>query len=214
MKKEELMAGLAEICDLNLSEFFDGSVTTISRLHFKIYETPDGFVLIDLRSRNGTKLNDDMLASGEPYFLRDNDIITLAKNKKFKIKVDLMNYPATDFVGEPSPYQKGPIPEFGLYFDEERSGFVVDGLLMPATHLTELENNLLHYLYKNAERVCSHNEIAKNVWGFVSTNNTITVGISHLRKKLKGISDGAGKRYIKTRTGFGYMLTKKKNQRA
>ena len=103
---------------------------------------------------------------------------------------------------EPEPIK----PSF--YFDDETKRFVVDGHPIPITYFTELEHEFLLYLYKNAERLCSYNDITQHVWqGWISSNNIISSAVGRIRRKLNKISEGAGKRYIKTRTGFGYILT-------
>lgn len=220
MEEDEVIVGKLEECSLQLlpTDFAD-PIDTISRRHFKISKTKDGFVLIDLLSRNGTKINDSKLIANHPYFLHDGDIIALAKNNKFNLKVAI-RCSNSDARLEPNEYtawdgtkvmESDVIEEpakLSLYFEEERERFVINGHPIPITHFTELEHQLLLYLYKNAERLCLYSEIIEKVWhGWVRSNNIISSAVGRIRRKLDRLSSGAGKRYIKTKTGFGYMLT-------
>lgn len=222
MEEDEVIVGQSEECSLQLfKSHFDHSVETISRRHFKISKAKDGFVLIDLLSSNGTKINTHSVIPNVEYLLRHGDIIALAKNKKLKLRVAITNMSAksdgdsdnkrTKIASEATVRQPEPALEpakLTLYFEEKRERFVVDGHPIPITHFTELEHQLLLYLYNNAERLCLYSEITEKVWhGWVSSNNIISSAVGRIRRKLDTLSPGAGKRYIKTKASFGYMLT-------
>lgn len=49
----------------------------ISRIHVEICETPDGYAIRDLESRNGTTLNEKALVPYESYPLSDRDVLGL-----------------------------------------------------------------------------------------------------------------------------------------
>ena len=71
--------------------------------------------------------------------------------------------------------------------------------------LTKNESKILFTLMKNKERIVSRNDLMKALWQddeFVD-DNTLTVNINRLRKKLEEI--GAVD-YIQTRRGQGYIL--------
>lgn len=71
--------------------------------------------------------------------------------------------------------------------------------------LTKNESKILHTLIKNKERIVSRNELMKSLWQndeFVD-DNTLTVNINRLRKKLEEI--GAVD-YLQTKRGQGYIL--------
>lgn len=53
----------------------------ISRRHAVIRRLPNGLVLVDLDSSNGTKLNGELLEPNRPYPLRSGDSITLGDLK-------------------------------------------------------------------------------------------------------------------------------------
>jgi DNA-binding response OmpR family regulator len=71
--------------------------------------------------------------------------------------------------------------------------------------LTKNESRILYTLIKNKEKIVSRNELMKSLWQndeFVD-DNTLTVNINRLRKKLEeiGASD-----YLQTKRGQGYIL--------
>ena len=51
----------------------------ISRYHARITPTPEGILLEDLGSKNGTYVNGDLL--GEPCYLKDGDQVEISKDK-------------------------------------------------------------------------------------------------------------------------------------
>ncbi len=71
-------------------------------------------------------------------------------------------------------------------------------------HLTQKEFALLNYLIKNKGKICERTQIIEDVWDihFDYDNSVIDVYVSSLRKKL---NLGAGKDYIQTIRGVGYM---------
>ena len=81
--QEEIIGGKSKDCDLNLSDYFKGPVSTISRQHFKISKTRHGLVITDLKSTNGTQVNKERLAPKTRRVLRHGDIVQLAKNDHF-----------------------------------------------------------------------------------------------------------------------------------
>lgn len=71
--------------------------------------------------------------------------------------------------------------------------------------LSKNESKILYVLMKNKEKIVSRNEIIEALWQsdeFVD-DNTLTVNINRLRKKLEEI--GAVD-YLKTKRGQGYIL--------
>ena len=84
-----------EVIEIDQREFFIGkdshrvnyciaSDQTVSRVHAKIENTGNGFVLVDLKSKNGTFLNGDRLKEDIEYSLKNGDMIRFAtKEMKF-----------------------------------------------------------------------------------------------------------------------------------
>ena len=78
-----------------------------------------------------------------------------------------------------------------------RSGEVID--------LTSREYELLLYLARRVNEVCTREDILKEVWDydFPTGTNVVDVYILHLREKL---DKGRKPKYIRTKRGVGYML--------
>ena len=71
--------------------------------------------------------------------------------------------------------------------------------------LTKNESRILNVLMKNKEKIVSRNDLMDALWQsdeFVD-DNTLTVNINRLRKKLEGIG---AKDYLQTKRGQGYIL--------
>lgn len=205
---EETVAGLSEMCDIDLRRYFGGPrLRTISRLHFKIvYLAKDGYAIVDLSSLNGTSVNDQFLTPGVYRVLRNGDYITLANSEEFVIAVVADVSTVTEiFADVPRPASSHV--DAGLRYIHGLDQFVVDGQRIPHSHLSPLEHNLLRYLYTRAGRICSYDDLAHNVWGYDSLdtvqNNTIAKTVSNLRKKLDSLSEESGHRYIATVHGRG-----------
>lgn len=71
--------------------------------------------------------------------------------------------------------------------------------------LTKTEFQLLKYLLVNKGRVVSRDIILNNVWGYSSDveSRVVDIYIGYLRKK---VDRGFGKKLIKNKRGFGYIL--------
>lgn len=93
----------------------------------------------------------------------------------------------------------------GILLNLADAAVLVDG---QREELTKNEFRILQLLLENAERTVSREAIMKRLWDndcFVD-DNTLTVNMTRLRKKLEGL--GVGDR-IHTRKGLGYCLEKK-----
>ena len=66
---------------------FDHSLTFISRNHFRIEKSGDGYVIIDLDSKNGTLLNGRELVKNMAYPLNAGDIIAMSRKVRLAYRV-------------------------------------------------------------------------------------------------------------------------------
>ena len=73
-------------------------------------------------------------------------------------------------------------------------------------HLTALEYRLLATMIANAERVLTHRQILREVWGpaYVEHEHYVRVHMGHLRRKLE--DDPAQPKHLLTETAVGYRL--------
>lgn len=93
----------------------------------------------------------------------------------------------------------------------ESNGVVLnlgDMALTYNNHKLELSKNefkILEVLLKNKNKTVSRDEIMKQLWDSDSfiDDNTLTVNVTRLRKKLEEIGI---KRFIKTKKGIGYLI--------
>ena len=76
-----------------------------------------------------------------------------------------------------------------------------------AVELKDKEMDMLIYLAKNRGRVVSPGELYEGVWGEMplpSSNNTVTVHILNLRRRLE--DDPSSPRLVRTVWGKGYQI--------
>ena len=94
----------------------------------------------------------------------------------------------------------------GLLVDFVRQRALVSG---DAIDLTATEYRVLAYLARNADRVVTPNQVLEAIWGdgYRGDTNLLQANIARLRKKLG--DDARNPRYIFTRPGMGYLLTKR-----
>ncbi len=83
-----------------------------------------------------------------------------------------------------------------LKFDENRCIIIDNGI---EVILRRREYDLAHYLYNNANRVISRDELLDNVWKEVIVeDNSLSVHICNIRKKLPSAR-------IETKVGLGFI---------
>ena len=71
-------------------ELVDGAITfnkMISRAHCKIVRQGEQFVIVDLASVNGTYVNGPRIQAGQPYPIKNGDLIRLA-NSEFQVIIE------------------------------------------------------------------------------------------------------------------------------
>jgi two-component system KDP operon response regulator KdpE len=75
-----------------------------------------------------------------------------------------------------------------------------------AVHLTAVEYRLLAYLASHPDRVLTHRQILREVWGpdHAGDSHYLRIYMSHLRHKLE--EDPTQPRYLLTETGVGYRF--------
>lgn len=73
-------------------------------------------------------------------------------------------------------------------------------------HLTPIEYRLLKVLVKNADRVMTHRQILKDVWGppYVEQTHYLRIYMNQLRKKIE--TDSTRPRFLLNEPGIGYRF--------
>ena len=199
------IAGISETCDLILSRFLTGDIKVISRRHFKIERIPaEGYFIEDLRSLNGTWLNQIRLEPYVPHFLRDGDQVILANQPEFAIEVILSGGAMTEKI-TPSLQEQSKVQGLlsGIYYDVIFNQFIVNGHRVDPSYFSHTEHKVLQYLVSQPGRVRSYDDLAFHVWNGYVQNNTIAKTIGNIRRKLDAISPGASE-YIQTIRGRGF----------
>lgn len=90
----------------------------------------------------------------------------------------------------------------GIILNMSDASLLIEGRKL---ELTKNEFRIMQILFENAERAVSREEIMKRLWDndcFVD-DNTLTVNMTRLRKKLEAVREEA---LIHTKKGIGYML--------
>jgi two-component system KDP operon response regulator KdpE len=74
-------------------------------------------------------------------------------------------------------------------------------------HLTPIEFRLLVYLVAHPDRVLTHRQVLRAVWGpsHAEDSHYVRVYMGHLRRKLE--ADPARPKYLLTEAGVGYRFT-------
>ena len=96
------------------------------------------------------------------------------------------------------------VVEFGaIRLDQERRMAWRDGALL---HLTPIEYRLLSYLVAHPDRVLTHRQLLKGVWGpsHVEDTHYVRIYMGHLRRKIE--ADPARPAHLLTEPGVGYRL--------
>ena len=166
-----------------------------SRLHARITQTEDGYVLEDLASKNGTFLNGQLLTV--PAVLKDGDEIGIA----FAVKLAFVDAGATAplmFQGE-----LGPV----LSMDTEAKRVWVAGVeLDPPLSLAQYR--LLELLYERRGRVVSREEVVSAVWAEDEAEGVSEQAIDALARRLRErlAEVDPDHQYVVTVRGHGFRL--------
>lgn len=146
----QIIIGREDDCDIVIPE------RQVSRHHARLTNTPQGTLLEDLASKNGTHHNGT--AIHKPVFLQDGDIIQIGLAQSFY-------YISSDAT---LPLEQPSIPSSStnqiLKIDKpSRRVWIKDKELLPP--LSAPQYHLLEKLYDNADRVVSRNELIEAIWG-------------------------------------------------
>lgn len=168
----------------------------VSRRHATLERSEGAYLIRDLKSTNGTFVNDAAIA--DPHILNNQDVVVIGESEIIFI--------------DPEATVKGDLPVFTFRRPAESDIVIDDGaktvhirgvLLDPP--LTVKEFQLLHLLYVRQGNVVSKEEIAKAIWDYeVFDFNSIDALVYRVRQRIE--IDPAMPRYLVTVRGFGYKL--------
>lgn len=181
----------------------------VSRRHIEIIQEGRRFMLRDLNSTNGTMLDDDRILPDRLYELKHNCRIGLGvEGDSARVILLFKETESTNIIKKGAaapPAEKSPVLDW-LKVDERKKEIWVDGRQLK---LSKKEYGLLVFLYSNAGKICSRDEIINAVWPeskdpAAISDATIDQLIHRLREKVE--PEPARPVRIISRKAFGYML--------
>jgi hypothetical protein len=189
----------AEIPDIRVRNDY------VSRGHLKIYYSYDDRCYMirerDAGTQNGTFINDKQIEPGQPYKLKDGDLIYIAKVGEDYQVVFRFRESENTLLGK---VEGGEKVERELRIDLKARRVWAAGKEVP---LRKKEFDLLAFLYQKKGEACSRDEIAENVWaeekGVVS-EETIDTNIHRIREAIE--PEPLKPRYIITLPRYGFRL--------
>ncbi|MGB9669504.1 MAG: FHA domain-containing protein, partial [Anaerolineales bacterium] len=189
----EITIGRDEDCDIVIPE------RQVSRHHARIIPSPDGTLLEDLASKNGTHHNG--IAIHEPVYLQDGDVIQIALAQSFYyISSDAtipLDQPIDLVTATPRP----------LMIDKPSRRVWINGkeLLPP---LSAPQYRLLEHLYDNPQRVVPRSELIETIWGekeaVLVSEQALDALVRRLRERIAELDPKH--EYIQTIRGHGLRL--------
>jgi hypothetical protein len=166
----------------------------ISRYHARITPTPEGVILEDMGSKNGTHHNGNLLAS--PVVLQDGDLVSVALAQQFLFLTSDATMPLLDG-GKP-----------GRLMMDAKSRRVWVNQLQLVPPLSAQQFKMLWLLYESQGQVVSRPDLVMTVWGDDQaagvSDQALDALIRRLRDRLAGLDPTH--QYINTVRGHGVRL--------
>ena len=141
-----LVLGRAPSCDIVIPD------RQVSRRHARILETPEGYLLEDLSSKNGTYLNGQRVM--EPTALHDGDEVQIALAQKFLFVSSDATLPLEDVP---------PVPGRLRLDKAARRVWIGRREVLPPLSVAQFR--LLEVLYDHQGEVVPREEVIDAVWG-------------------------------------------------
>lgn len=184
-----LVIGREPSCDVVIAD------RQVSRFHARLSPLPEGVMLEDLGSKNGTHCNGDLLSG--PVILRDGDTIQIALAQQFVFLLSDATLPLM----EELPRGKR------LRLDvRSRQTWINDQLLEPP--LSALQFHILRVLYEHEGQVVDRQELITQAWGEKEASGVseqaLDALIRRLRDRLAAVDPSHA--YIVTVRGHGLRL--------
>ncbi|HEY2980304.1 MAG TPA: FHA domain-containing protein [Anaerolineales bacterium] len=184
-----LVLGREATCDVVIAD------RQISRFHARLTPTPEGVMLEDLGSKNGTHHNGTELSA--PVMLQDGDVLGIGLAQQFLYLTSDATMPLADGVGRPGR----------LMMDQKsRRVWVNQQQLVPP--LSAQQFKLLWLLYESQGQVIGRADLVATVWGEEQaagvSDQALDALIRRLRDRLAALDPTH--QYIDTVRGHGVRL--------
>jgi DNA-binding winged helix-turn-helix (wHTH) protein len=191
---QTIVLGREASCDVVIAD------RQISRYHARLTPTPEGVILEDLGSKNGTHHNGQLLAT--PVVLQDGDLISVAAAQQFMFIISDATTPLLD----------GPVQHGRLMMDlKSRRVWVNQQQIVPP--LSAQQFKLLWLLYERNGQVVTRPDLVAVVWGDEQmagvSDQALDALIRRLRERLASLDPNH--QYIDTVRGHGIRLDNPKS---
>ena len=189
MLERTLVLGRDATCDLTIPD------RKVSRYHARLTSTPDGILLEDMGSKNGTFCNGESVAA--PLLLKDGDFIQIAVTQNFMFLISDATMPLTE-----NNTRMGRL----MVDLSSRRVFVEQQQITPP--LSAQQFRLLWLLFEQQGNVVPRPDLVTAVWGKEEalgvSDQALDALIRRLRDKLAGYDPAH--QYIVTVRGHGIRL--------
>jgi len=184
-----LVLGRDSTCDVVITD------RQISRFHARLTPTPEGIILEDMGSKNGTHRNGDELSA--PVVLQDGDVIAVSLAQEFMFLTSDSTMPLGDSASKPGR----------LMMDlRSRRVWVTQQLIVPP--LSAQQFKLLWTLYEQQGQVINRVDLVTVVWGEDQSvgvsDQALDALVRRLRDRLAALDPKH--QYIDTVRGHGVRL--------
>ena len=191
--EKALIIGRGAECDVVVPD------RQVSREHARVQRTESAIWIEDLDSKNGTHINGQRLAPGDPRRLQDGDVIQVA----LAIQLVFVGSEATvPLMGEPQLIQPGR-----LRIDQlARRVWIGEQEIDPP--LSVPQYRLLEALYEAGDQICTRDDIVAAVWPEVSVDGVSEQSIDALVRRLRDrlAEVDPDRQYVVTVRGHGFRL--------
>ncbi len=195
--KKSILIGRDEMCDIVIPN------RQVSRHHARVKPDPQGVLLEDLGSKNGTHCNGQPIS--EPIYLQDGDIVQIAIAQQFVFISSDATLPLeaiSSFAVEAALSQ-----ERCLRLEKRsRRVWINNKEIVPPLSVSQFQ--LLEALYENRDQVVTRDELIKAVWGedyaLGVSEQALDALVRRLRDRLASVDPTHA--YVVTIRGHGLRL--------
>ncbi len=184
-----MVLGREATCDVVIAD------RQVSRFHARLTPTPEGIILEDLGSKNGTHHNGNSLTA--PVILQDGDVVQVSFVQEFLFFTSDATVPLAEGTGRP-----------GRLSMEQKSRRVWVNQQQLVPPLSAQQFKLLWLLYENQGQVISRTDLVSAVWGEDQAAGVSDQALDALIRRLRdrlGVLDPQHQ-YIDTIRGHGVRL--------